>query len=440
MKRILLKSLVVSTLVILGLGFTACKYGANLGDLESISVESKIYFTETNKVLKQSDIKVTAHYVGGNTANITQFSIDEILPYEFNEDGAKEFTVTVDGKQASFTAYKVSQTLTETPVTNDGGVTYLFGDYPKTKLTDEEVNGLTFDSVAAPNNWYLGKDNSGKAAFYAKVNASYYKLEPIVWKKLSNDYEDTGKALLMADSIIEGGINYYDWAEDRTLPSGTKYYNHTGNENDGVIPDGKIYANNYQYSKLRAFLNGYTYPDLSWNDVETYNGKGFLQNAFTDSAQAKIITIDVENDRSTGSVITSDGACKPANGTYKPIDYTCETTNDKVFVLSMYDLTNTKCSFSEQGNDGISPARQKMPTTYAIAKGAYSADGYGIYWERTPYYSNGYSVRVVKEKGCTFGNAKVTNDTAQDIADSTGTTNCPAFGIGIVPAIVVDLN
>lgn len=425
MKRILFKSLVASTLVILGLGFTACKYGANLGDLESISVESKIYFTETNKVLKQSDIKVTAHYVGGNTANITQFSIDEILPYEFNEDGAKEFTVTVDGKQASFTAYKVSQTLTETPVLlNDyvpvyesefnSGVYYKYGDYPQNEISESEASLIQFESEPAPNGWYVGKKDN-KCEFYGKVGSKYYKLEPIVWRQLTADYKGTGNSLFMAENILTGNIPYYI------------------SKNDRVIDEKVIDAKSYTYSTLRAYLNGYDYYDDSSERVLEFKDKNFLSQAFS-SDDSRIVITNVANDGDSSDAADSDNwsridGQKHGGDSTGCIDLSEDSTLDKVFVLSIAELNNSDYNFEKGSTYSGSTVSvlSRSATPYAKATGVIDGSenptGSVTWFTRTPYYKTDKKIRSVTYGGYSFLTGSV---------DSTD--------IGIVPAIVVDLN
>ena len=69
-----------------------------------------------------------------------------------------------------------------------------------------------------------------------------------MWRVLTEDYtvpgenekpQSSGKALLLAENILTGGICYYVGWNTRTITGA-----------------GTIYPNNYKYSTIRAWLNG----------------------------------------------------------------------------------------------------------------------------------------------------------------------------------------
>lgn len=218
----------------------------------------------------------------------------------------------------------------------------------------------------------------------------------------SLDYADENAetaCLLVAEEILTANVLYYDYSSNtRTI-------------------DGKIvYQNNYKYSKIRAYLTGSDYYDDSITAVDTYRNKGFLQTAFTSTAQNKIKTTKVRND---GLSTTDAGKnLKRADGyngdgitsSGKP-DYTCAATEDKIFLLSEYEVSNPdygmpgKDSYlgntaGENLNDGT---RIKKATDYAKANYAYQftiSEDYGGYWLlRSPsYYMYSY-VRNVYYSG-----------------------------------------
>lgn len=155
---------------------------------------------------------------------------------------------------------------------NNTTITYVtFGLWPQTKKTD---NITVSSATRTLNGWttYAGSDNN----YYVKESNNYYKVEPIKWRILTNEYdhdgnsETAGKKLLLADNILTGCI-YYD-SEDF---SGTR-----------TIGSTQIYANNYEHNRIRAFLNGLTYQKKATADAAQianteFNGNGFLQKAFT---------------------------------------------------------------------------------------------------------------------------------------------------------------
>ena len=226
----------------------------------------------------------------------------------------------------------------------DGGY-ILFGQYPQTiKAAD-----VTVGDVADEDGYYLGSDGER----YAKVvadpynsgykfsdnssvtsgNTYYFKVEPIRWRILS---ESNGKAFIFCDSML---VNHY--------------YHHTSSST--TIDGQTVYANNYKYSDIRAWLND-----------EFYN------TAFGELQQALIQTTEVDN-----SAQSTDSSSNP---------YACENTFDKVFLLSYDEITDSKyfASHSE---------RRVELNDYALANGAWTNNGGDFfYWLRSP--SSGSSVQV----------------------------------------------
>ncbi|UKI55466.1 MAG: DUF6273 domain-containing protein [Treponema succinifaciens] len=114
--------------------------------------------------------------------------------------------------------------------------------------------------------------------------------------------------------------------------------------------DKNIYPSNYEYSSVRAVLNGLSYISHYGNKaidsykIDSYEIKfkdnGFLQNAFSSEGQNLIETTYVYNDsesmRYYPNTKVADGE---ESGT---IDLRCNNTNDKIFLLSVNDLIKFK--------------------------------------------------------------------------------------------------
>ena len=223
--------------------------------------------------------------------------------------------------------------------TRDGDYIY-FGEYPQTIKADDVTITATQDS----RGYYLGSDGN----YYAAVTATpyksgytfsnnamvvsgtvyYFKVEPIRWRILSTDGET---ALILCDSII-ANIAY-------------DAYNN-GN-----------YSNNYKNSDIRAWLN------------ET-----FYETAFTALQQEIIITTTVDN-----SVYSTGYSSNP---------YACEDTEDKVFLLSYREVTNSAYGFSTD-RYAYDTARRMLTSDYSRATGvcmSTSSDYYGNgrWWLRSP--------------------------------------------------------
>ena len=242
--------------------------------------------------------------------------------------------------------------------------------------------------------YYKGDDGE----WYAKVSSNYYKVEPIKWRVLTNNYN--GNKLLLAECALMP-VQYYDNASQRTIDSDT------------------VYANNYKHSKVRAWLNGIAYQkDSSSNDE--YKGKGFLQTAFTADEQAKINNTTVDN---SAESTNPDGEAAGSN------KYACENTSDKIFLLSEKETTTESYGFAKydvcigDSNGTTTSTRLRATTDFAAANGAYkdSDTGGSYWWLRSPYYYWETNARLINFEG------SANNDL--NVNDTTGICVVPALSI-----------
>ena len=303
--------------------------------------------------------------------------------------------------------YEFTETVKILPAGTDGtagiSATYVeFGDWPQSVLPSDST--VTVDEtkkvIMGANTYYLGSDGN----YYAKcaenafgtgveykyhdgtqpgrsgTTTRYFKVEPIKWRVLTDNY--SGKKLLLAEEILTANVPYYDYRN--------KDYTRT------VGSDTNIYPNNYKYSQIRAYLNGldYYYDTSSTETTKKtdYTGKGFLQTAFTQDAQALIAETVVDNRKETTGHSESTYAA----------DYACENTTDKIFLLSESEAINSDYGFAAYDSSGKGNARIRFPTDYAKANYAYqsSTDGCGDYWWlRSPYCGNSYFARDVDYGG-----------------------------------------
>ena len=213
-------------------------------------------------------------------------------------------------------------------------------------------------------------------------------MEPIKWRVLTTDYDIDGDSgsetgcLLLAEDILTANVPYYVSTSSRTIGEAT------------------VYANNYKYSTIRAYLNGFYESDDT--QTQTYINKGFLQTAFTASAQGLIATTTVDNSGesttdATGSLTKADGT----NSNY-PTDYTCANTSDKIFLLSEKEVTTTDYGFASYSSYGTGNSRIRVTTDYAKANYAYQSTtaGYGgWWWLRSPLYNDSSCARDVFHNG-----------------------------------------
>ncbi len=227
---------------------------------------------------------------------------------------------------------------------------YKFGDDPQSVST---ISSYTSSTVY--NGWYLGSDGyfyekchtniSGKSSTTAggslQNNTDYYfKVQPLEWRLASSNF--SGRKLLIARKNLDC-VQYYTSTSNRT------------------INGSSVKANNYKYSTLRAFLNGkYESGDTQ---TKSYLNKGFLQKAFTPSARSLIYEGSVENDAE--STNPNRNSSEWGNGVNVN---TCDTTCDKVFVLSVQEATNTALGFDDRPDWVLYGLRLIHTTDYAKAR------------------------------------------------------------------------
>ena len=295
------------------------------------------------------------------------------------------------------------------------GVYVKFGDWPQT-IKDETVTVYEKASVKVGMfTYYKGDDGS----WYAKIKENacqvgykytngedvarssadsykYFKVEPIKWRVLTNNY--SGKRLLLAENTLVA-CAYYDYKD--------------------VNRNGTIYPNNYKESRIRAYLNGLSYSvkqseKVSQTVNSEFNDNGFLQTAFTEILRSSIADTTVDN--SAASTTDTDGNLEQATSYY------CNNTRDKIFLLSEKEVTTRDYGFGSYISSGVGNKRIRMPTDFSKASGAYQSAtaGYGDCW----------SLRSPRGGGIEYAILSVNADgKANDAISYVSTTNgvCPAL-------------
>lgn len=301
----------------------------------------------------------------------------------------------------------------------------LFGNYPQTKVTDEEIlSVLNGQAGALPTSsdagawtsyeyrigggakadymWYVDvetEDAKYRGVYFNRYHSPYgikqdanqddvgYELEtaywfvyePVKWKIVE---KQDGKATLVCDMVIDGR-EYQDSYEEVEYEYNTWYtYNHDAPYN--------TWANNYEYSEIRAWLND-----------------TFYETAFSTSQQTIVVETTVKNDIET---------TKGNDENLIIEDFICNDTVDKVWLLSYQEAYT-------YFNDGNS--RAKKSTDYAQCQGAYTQTAsYSLekadWWIRSPYYWSPFASYVGWYGSCDGG--KQVNETC-----------------GVVPAVVITL-
>ena len=225
-------------------------------------------------------------------------------------------------------------------------------DYRGVYFTSYRPNSTGFSSTAI----YSYQDDNGLA-----LNTVYwYKYEPIQWAILT---QADGTALVLSEYILDSQ-QYYNNRTNRTINSAT------------------IYPNNYKESDIRQFLNN-----------------NFLNGAFTQAELDSILTTTVDN--SASSTNPNNNPTEWNNGENQ---YACENTQDKIFLLSGKEVTNSDYGFDATTSNNI--ARIKLTTDYAQAQGAFTDTniGSGDWWLRSPNFSSSNSARRVNYYGNAVSN------------------------------------
>ncbi len=373
--------------------------------------------TDTGTLTQSAGIgkKVTVSYTEGDTTKEATFTID-VASYEFTE--------TVQDVDSSYAG------------TMTGGNYKKFGDWPQT-IKDKDVTvgkntmtrgGMDFH-VGSDGNYYVEqkenakgsgteyKYSNGDQAGQGGTSTKWFKVEPIVWRVLTTSFKapeggTAGNDLLLAEKILTGGVPYYDvYDVDRTVDGAT------------------IYPNNYEHSAVRAWLNGLEYQykkdaNTAQTTEKKYLAAGFLQTAFTESAQTLIADTTVDN-----SAASTNPASNPKQWEEGENPYASNTpTTDKVFLLSEKEATTESYGFGEYSESGTGNTRIRVTTDYAKATGAYqgnpSAGSGGWWWLRSPCYDIEDYARVILN----YGYADI--DYNRRVDDTDG---------GVVPALSISL-
>lgn len=275
--------------------------------------------------------------------------------------------------------YKFHDIVEEAPATDKdsagtSGTYVYFGDYPQTikdpkvlidKTTTKTMGGMTYYK-GSDDFWYaecyenaVGKNrraysNKEIAKIRSENSIQYFKVEPIKWRVLTDSFDHdlnsatSAKKLLLAEKVLNSGIKY-------DLDG---FSNNGGGGNNGK-------ANSYISSYVRKYLNG-----LAETNFDDYNveNKGFLQSAFSASAQDLIAVTTVDNSN--------------ASFEYEWNAAVTDNTDDKIFLLSYKDLVNENFGFNSNGyKDDL--VRKGHATDYAIAN---HSENWSSWFTRTPYW------------------------------------------------------
>ncbi len=256
------------------------------------------------------------------------------------------------------------------PVLSADGKSVYYGLYPQTRVSDSAlIAALGSLSPSSVNGWYLYGGN-----YYAKIKATVYngekytfddgtsivdgteywfKCEPIKWNILK---DENGNYYLLSEMLLDA----------------TAYYSDYGNRTDGA---DTVYANNYEKSDIRAWLNGEFYS------TAFALGNSAVKNTFVNNGASTTDTVN--------NIYASAG------------------TTDKVFLPSYSDYLNSDYGFNSTASEK-SDTRVAKTTDYARARGAWcftrnnsdkGTQHNGSYWTRSASGEYYYCATVINSGG-----------------------------------------
>ena len=280
--------------------------------------------------------------------------------------------------QSEVTDSALKSALTSKAGSTDGWTSYNYyingaqSDYMK--YTDVEYGGAKYRGVYFTQYrpcWTTGSSSTDNSCQddngYSTSTVYWFKYEPMKWQVLSSDKE-TGAVAVLSKTILDSQ-EYYQDKFTRTI-------------------DGKtIYANNYEYSDIRTWLNG-----------------TFYDGAFTAAEKNAIIATTLDNSADSEEYS----------------QYDSNSTTDKVWLLSLDEALNADYGF-ETEHWSNSETRTAQGSAYALCQGLSKSD------------LNGFSDWLLRSAGSYHNSECIVNDRGMVYDGVSGTFS------GVRPALTINL-
>ena len=241
------------------------------------------------------------------------------------------------------------------------GTTYMWQKiviYNGTKYLGVQMNDYRASGVYSLRSYVM--DNG-----YFTFEVYWFKYEPIKWRILTTN---ENSAYIMSDIALDSFSIQPDRKEENRDGLYASYNNSTG------VPDG-TYANNWEYCFLRGWLN-----ETFYNEV--FNGlqKEIIKTSHLDNTARSSNPNDYPKYYGYGE---NAGKNKFADQ--------CKDTDDKIFLLSLRDITTTAYGFNKDVK-AEDPARNLQATDFAKLHGApmnTNDKKYVTWYTRSPAPANG---------------------------------------------------
>ena len=241
------------------------------------------------------------------------------------------------------------------------GTTYMWQKiviYNGTKYLGVQMNDYRASGVYALRS-YIMKNG------YFTFEVYWFKYEPIKWRILTTN---ENSAYIMSDIALDSFSIQPDRKDENRDGLIASYNNSTG------VPDG-TYANNWEYCFLRRWLN-----ETFYNEVFNKLQKEIIQTTHLDNTARSSNPNDYPKYYGYGE---NAGKNKFADQ--------CKDTDDKIFLLSLRDITTTAYGFNKDVR-AKDPARNLLATDFAKLHGApmnTNDKKYVTWYTRSPSPANG---------------------------------------------------
>lgn len=277
------------------------------------------------------------------------------------------------------------------------GTTYMWQKiviYNGTKYLGVQMNEYRVSGI---DNLYDDITDNG----YYRLNVYWFKYEPIKWRILTTS---ENSAFIMSDIALD----FFSMQPDRKSEIRDELY--ASYNNSPGVPDG-TYANNWEYSFIRGWLN-----ETFYNEVFNKLQKEIIKTTRLDNS-ARSCNPD-EYPKYYGYAENA--------GKNKYADQ-CNDTDDKIFLLSLRDVTTTAYGFNKDVK-AEDPARNLKASDFAKFHGVSMGNTQKDY---VTWYTRSPSLAVGNQGYTTFVLYR----------DNKGVINSPdliAEG-GVVPALWITL-
>lgn len=241
------------------------------------------------------------------------------------------------------------------------GTTYMWQKiviYNGTKYLGVQMNDYRASGVYSLRSYVM--DNG-----YFTFEVYWFKYEPIKWRILTTS---GNSAYIMSDIALDSFSIQPNRKSEMRDDLFAEYNNSTG------VPDG-TYANNWEYCFLRRWLN-----ETFYNEVFNKLQKEIIQTTHLDNTARSSNPNDYPKYYGYGE---NAGKNKFADQ--------CKDTDDKIFLLSLRDITTTAYGFNKDVR-AKDPARNLLATDFAKLHGApmnTNDKKYVTWYTRSPAPANG---------------------------------------------------